>query len=135
MEVNILMDIELTPKTISELINEFRPNLDYTSRKALIKYVKETYNGTLYKEHRADYNLFLGWSIEFEHEIDMARHHVGHRGRGTLIRNVHDVRAGHRTEQFRCEMIGRARRARAVVEPAGLRARERDELAHRVRGQ
>lgn len=68
------MNIEVLPKTISELYDEFNPtlkpepDLEYLEFR---QYVLEHYNGILEREVRSDYLFDIGWSISFENFQDM----------------------------------------------------------------
>ena len=70
-----------------------------------------------------------------EHELRLAGEEVLHRRRAALVGDVHHVDAGHRLEELAGEMPGRAGRARAERERAGLRPRVVDQLAHRLHRQ
>ena len=58
---------------------------------------------------------------------------VVHRRPGALVRHMHDVDARHHFQQLAAEMRRCAVAPRRVVELAGLRLRERDELLQRFR--
>ena len=66
-----------------------------------------------------------------ELHLDAARDEVDQRRPGAAIWNVRDVDAGERLEQFGGQEIERADAGRAVADRARLRARERDQVAHR----
>ncbi len=67
-----------------------------------------------------------------EHEVNAPADEILHGGRRALVGDVGHVDARHRLEKLAGEVAGAAGAARAEVELARLRFRERDELRDRV---
>ena len=63
----------------------------------------------------------------------MAAEQVAHRRARSLVGDMHDVDAGHLLHQFAGEVRRGAQAARCVVERAGLRPREGEQVSQRLR--
>ena len=68
-----------------------------------------------------------------DERLHLIAHQVRQHGAGALVRYVHDVHARCVLEQLACEVGVRAIATRAVVELAGLRLGQRDELLNVLR--